>query len=208
MSAQCLQPGQSCWRCEPRYQDGSLGVSTVAVLTCLGHQQSRHFPTHEEAAQNLRLALVLHPLSATAVADISNHHAGGPLCDQMLPDVQAPALGQGPLSAHASHRGPSARTLVAAAELPPSRTVGAAAPPATLSLPSGCTPCTPTGTLPGFVFVGLQSLTATGISHIKTTTQTWRMPLFCRHLWLQAHAALLQLHQHAGASDLHSRHCW
>ena len=85
----------------------------------------------------------------------------------MLPDVQAPALGQGPLSAHASHRGPSARTLVAAAELPPSRMVGAAAPPATLSS-SDCTPCTPTGTLvyclalcavlPGFVIVGLQCL--------------------------------------------------
>ena len=127
----------------------------------------------------------------------------------MLPDVQAPALGQGPLLVHASHRGPSARTLVAAAELPPLRMVGVAAPPAMLSLPLACTPCTPMDTLPSSMIVGLQCMTAAGISHIKTTTQNLaQMLLCCRHLWLQAHAALLQLHQHAGASDVHSRHCW
>lgn len=195
MSPQCIRPDQGCRRCE---HSGCLDM--------FGPTADLSFPTHEEAAQNLSCRSCCTLCQQQRWQTLA-HHAGRPLCDPISPGVQAPALGQGPLSGHVLHRGPSARTLVAAAELPPSRTVNATAPPATLSLPSDCTPCTPTGTLPGFAAVGLQSLTA-AVSHTKTATQTWRMPLCCRHLWLQAHAALLQLHQHVGASNLHSRHCW
>ena len=208
MSPQCIQPGQGCWRCELRCQGGSLGVDTVAVLTSLGHQQSCHFPTHEEAAQNLSCRSCCTLCRPQRWQTFSTSMLEG-LCVTrccLMCRLQRRVRGLcwrthrtvGPLRGHwwqlqsSRHR----ERWVPLHHLP------------TLSLPSICTPCTPTGTLPGFVIVGLHSLTAADISHTKTITQTWRMLLCCRHLWLQAHAALLQLHQHAGASDVHSRHCW